>query len=128
MISAAEGDGRGSSSLRSRTRSRFRRTALRVPPDILCDKNQQSEQVVRWNQRQEGHDEDGKDYNAKAMIQRNMEQIGQHNGYTGMENKKTSRRWDKTSSRNSKTRRLWTSTTVLRLQGSKQRDVLVRHR
>src|SRR3954469_4877386 len=70
-ISAAEGGGGSSSSFRFRTRSRFRRTALRVPPDILCDKDQQSEQVVRWNQRQEGHDEDGKDYNAKAMIQRN---------------------------------------------------------
>src|SRR3954469_14562002 len=62
------------------------------------------------------HDEDGKDYNAKAMIHRNTGKIGQHNGYTGMENKKTSRRWDRTSSRNSKTRRLWTTTTVLRLQ------------
>src|SRR3954468_3084860 len=102
MISAAEGSGGGSSSFRFRSRSQFRRTALRVPPDILCDKNQQSEQVVRWNQRQEGHDEDGRDYNAKATIQRNTEQIGQHNGYTGMENKKTSRRWERTSSRNSK--------------------------
>src|SRR3954464_9293987 len=104
-----------SSSFRFRTRSRFRQTALRVPPDILCDKNQQSEQVVRWNQRQEGHNEDGKDYNAKAKIQRNTEQIGQHNGYTGMENNKTSRRWERTPSRNSKTRRLCTTTTVLRL-------------
>src|SRR3954466_4073461 len=38
MIPAAEGGGRGSSSFRFRTRSRFRRTTLRVPPDILCDK------------------------------------------------------------------------------------------
>src|SRR3954464_14549005 len=45
-ISAAEGGGGSSSSFRFRTRSRFRRTALRVPPDILCDKNQQSKQVV----------------------------------------------------------------------------------
>src|SRR3954470_11687883 len=102
MISTTEGGGGGSSSLRFRSRFRLRRIALRVLPDILCDKNQQSEQVVRWNQRQEGHDEDGKDYNAKAMIQRNTEQIGQHNGYTGMENKKTSRRWKRTSSRNSR--------------------------
>src|SRR3954470_1905619 len=102
MISTAEGGGRGSSSFRFRTRSRFRRTALRVPPDILCDKDQQSEQVASWNQRQEGHDENGKDYNAKAMTQRNTEQIRQHNGYTGMENKTTSRRLERTSSRNSK--------------------------
>ena len=48
------------------------------------------------------HDEGGEDYNAEAMITRNTEQIRQHNGYTGMENKTTSRRLDRTSSRNSK--------------------------
>ena len=48
------------------------------------------------------HDEGGKDYNAKAMIHRNLEQIRQHNGYTGMENETTLNGLDRTSSRNSK--------------------------
>ena len=48
------------------------------------------------------HDEGEKDYNAETMISENTEQIRQHNGYTGMENKTTSRRLDRTSSRNSK--------------------------
>ena len=48
------------------------------------------------------HDEGGKDNNAEAMITGNTEQIRQHNGYIGMENKTTSRRLNKTSSRNSK--------------------------
>src|SRR4051812_31813785 len=47
MISVTEGGGEGSSSFRFRSWYRFRRTTLRSPPDILCDKNQQSEQVVR---------------------------------------------------------------------------------
>ena len=74
------------------------------------------------------HDKGGEDNNAKAMIQRNTEQIWQHNGYIGMKNKTTSKKFDRNSSRNSTTRRLWTTTTVLRLKGGKQRDVLVRHR
>ena len=45
---------------------------------------------------------EGEDYNAKAMIQRNTEQIRQHNGYTGMENETISKKLDRTSSRNSK--------------------------
>src|SRR3954466_5450903 len=44
----------------------------------------------------------GKDCNAKAKIPRNTGKIGQHNGYTGMENETTLKRLDKTSSRNSK--------------------------
>ena len=36
---------------------------------------------------------EGEDYNAKAMIQRNTEQIRQHNGYTGMEKKQPRRDW-----------------------------------
>src|SRR4051812_6970316 len=113
MISAAEGGGGRSSSLRFRTRSRLRRTTLRVPPDILCDK------INDQNRLYDGI-KDKKDMmkmeridNAKAKIHRNTEQIGQHNDYTGMENETTLKRLDKTSSRNSKTRRLWTTTTVL---------------
>ena len=48
------------------------------------------------------HDEGGRDYNAEAMITGNTEQIRRHKGYTGMENKTTSRRLDRNSSRNSK--------------------------
>src|SRR3954465_2258499 len=101
MISAAEGGGRGSSSFRFRTRSRFRRTALRVPPDILCDKiNNQNRLYDEIKDKRTWLR--GKDGNAKAKIHRNMEKIGQHNGYTGMENETTLKRWDRTSSRNSK--------------------------
>src|SRR3954463_6612312 len=95
MISSAEGGGRGSSSFRFRTRSRFRRTALRVPPDILCDKNQQSEQVVRWNQRQEGHDEGGKDYNAKAMIQETQNKSGSITATPGWKTRQPRGDWTK---------------------------------
>ena len=45
---------------------------------------------------------EGEDYNAKAMIQRNTEQIRQHNDYIGMEIETTSKKLDRTSSRNSK--------------------------
>ena len=45
------------------------------------------------------HDEGGKDYNAKAMIHRNIQQ---HNGYTEMENETTLKKLDRSSSRNSK--------------------------
>src|SRR3954468_17610399 len=102
MISAAEGGVGGSSSFRIRSRSRFRRTALRVPPDILCDK------INNQNRLYDGIKDKrtwlrGKDCNAKAKIHRNTKQIGQHNGYTGMENGTTLKRLDKTSSRNSRT-------------------------
>ena len=49
-----------------------------------------------------GYDLGGKDNNAKAMTQRNTEQIRQHNGYTGMEIETIPKKLDRTSSRNSK--------------------------
>src|SRR3954454_1935563 len=128
MISAAEGGGGGSSSFRFRTRSRFRRTALRVPPDILCDKK-----IKNQNRLYDGIKDKKDMMKMERIIMRRQRFIdtrdksGSITATPGWKTRKPREEGTDLLQGTQDTKTLAT-TTVLRLQGSNQRDVLERHR